>query len=99
MRLTRVDDDDSLLVHQKTNYNNRLACGVGSELLKKYSADYNVLTWQATQANFCEQLGVTPSKSVVFGLGGPDFSKYNRGGATNRLCFSKYLQSGILPND
>lgn len=99
MRLTRYDDDDSLLVHHKTNYNNRLACGVGSELLKKYSADYNVLTWQATQAKFCEQLGVMPSRSVVFGLGGSDFSKYNRGGATNRLCFSKYLQSGILPND
>jgi hypothetical protein len=99
MRLTRYDDDDSLLVHHKTNYNNRLACGVGLELLKKYSADYNVLTWQATQSKFCEQLGVTPSRSVIFGLGGEEFSKYNRGGVTNRLCFSKYLQSGILPND
>lgn len=99
MRLTRHDDDDSLLVHHKTNYNNRLACGVGLELLRKYSADYNVLTWQATQSKFCEQLGVLPSNSVVFGLGGDQFNKYNRGGATNRLCFSKYLQSGILPND
>jgi hypothetical protein len=99
MRLTRYDDDDSLLVHQKTNYNNRLACGVGLELIERYSADYNVETWSAAQAKFCEQLGVTPSKSVVFGLGGEAFSKYNRGGATNRLCFSKYLYSGILPND
>jgi hypothetical protein len=99
MRLTRYDDDDSLLVHQKTNYNNRLACGVGLELIKRYSADYNAVTWSAAQAKFCEQLGVAPSKSVVFGLGGEPFSKYNRGGATNRLCFSKYLYSGILPND
>jgi hypothetical protein len=99
MRLTRTDDDDSLLVHQKTNYNNRLACGVGLQLIERYSPDYNVETWSLTQAKFCEQLGVTPSKSVVFGLGGEDFSKYNRGGATNRLCFSKYLYSGTLPND
>jgi histidinol-phosphate/aromatic aminotransferase/cobyric acid decarboxylase-like protein len=99
MRLTRYDDDDSLLVHQITNYNNRLACGVGLELIERYSADYNVETWSAAQAKFCEQIGVTPSKSVVFGLGGEAFSKYNRGGTTNRLCFSKYLYSGILPND
>ena len=99
MRLTRTDDDDSLLVHNKTNYNNRLACAVGSVLLKTYTADYNVETWSATQLKFCQQLGVTPSKSVVFGLGGTDFVKYNRGGATNRLCFAKYLYSGILPSD
>ena len=99
MRLTRTDDDDSLLVHNKTNYNNRLACAVGVQLLKTCTADYNVNTWRKTQLKFCEQLGVVPSRSVVFGLGGPEFSKYNRGGKTNRLCFAKYLYSGTLPRD
>jgi len=99
MRLTRTDDDDSLLVHHKTNYNNRLACAVGSELLETYTADYNAETWRKTQLKFCEQLGVTASPSVIFGLGGSKFSKYNRGGDTNRLCFAKYLYSGILPSD
>ena len=99
MRLTRVDDDDSILVHHKTNYNNRFSCAVGLNFIEQYSPDYNVLTWQATQQKFCKQLGVAPSKSVIFGLGGEEFVKYNRGSKTNRLCFSKYLYSGTLPHD
>jgi hypothetical protein len=99
MRLTRTDDDDSLLVHNKTNYNNRLGAGVGLELLRRFTPDYNTQTWGSNQLWFCKQLGIRPSKSVIFGLAGPEYSKYNRGGTTNRLCFAKYLRSGNLPND
>jgi hypothetical protein len=99
MRLTRNDDDDTLLVHNKTNYNNRLGAGVGLALLQQYSPDYNVNTWKSTQEKFCLELGVAPSKSVIFGLGGEEFYKYNRGGTFNRLCFSKYLHQGQFPND
>jgi hypothetical protein len=99
MRLTRNDDDDTLLVHNKTNYNNRLGAGVGLALLQQYSPDYNVNTWKSTQEKFCLELGVAPSKSVIFGLGGEEFYKYNRGGTFNRLCFSKYLHQGRFPND
>lgn len=99
MRLTREDDDDTLMVHNKTNYNNRLGAGVGLDLLRRYSADYNWQTWRDFQEKFCRQLGVEPSRSVIFGLGGPEFLKYNRGGASNRLCFSRYLYQGYLPDD
>jgi hypothetical protein len=99
MRVSRVDDDDSLLVHQKIGYINRLACGLGIELLNRWGPDYNCEKWTNVQHQFCKRLNIMPSKSVVFGLGGDDFSKYNRGGATNRLCFSKYLYSGTLPHD
>lgn len=99
MRLTRKDDDDSLMVHNKTNYNNRLSAGVGLGLLKQYSADYNVEKWKSRQEIFCQELGAIPSRSVIFGLGGPEFLKYNRGGPSNRLCFSRYLYQGHLPDD
>jgi hypothetical protein len=99
MRLTRHDDDDSLMVHHKTNYNNRLGAGVGIKLLEQYSADHNVDTWQETQESFCKELGVRPSRSVIFGLGGEQFLKYNRGGSSNRLCFSRFLYQGRLPDD
>jgi len=99
MRLTRQDDDDSLMVHNKTNYNNRLGAGVGLALMQKYTADYNVETWKAQQEIFCQELGVMPSRSVIFGLGGSEFVKYNRGGSSNRLCFSRYLYQGRLPDD
>jgi UDP-N-acetyl-D-glucosamine dehydrogenase len=50
-------------------------------------------------SKFCDQLKVDCSNTVLFGLGGQSFSAYNRGGATNRLCFSKYLYDAKLPND
>lgn len=99
MRLTRHDDDDGLMVHNKTNYNNRLGAGVGIALMQKYTADYNVERWKSQQEIFCQDLGVIPSRSVIFGLGGTEFLKYNRGGPSNRLCFSRYLYQGQLPDD
>ena len=39
MRLTRTDDDDALLVMNKTDYVNRLSCFVGVELLENFSPD------------------------------------------------------------
>lgn len=99
MRLTRCDDDDTLIVHHKTNYTNRLGAAVGLGLISQYSADYNVESWKATQEKFCLELDVLPSRTVIFGLGGAKFLKYNRGRDTNRLCFSRYLYQGFIPDD
>jgi hypothetical protein len=97
MRLTRVDDDDSLLVHHKTNYTNWLGADLGLTLIKQYSADYNVSKWHSTQLAFCQELKIAPSNTVIFGLARDSFAQYNRGGSTNRLCFARYLSSGQLP--
>lgn len=99
MRLTRVDDDDSLLVHHKSCYVNRLGAGLGLELMSKWNADYNYDRWNLQQKIFCEQLGVQPSKTVIFGLGGSDWTQYNRGNDSNRLCFAKWFDKGVLPID
>ena len=99
MRLTREDDDDSLLVHHKTRYVNRFGAGLGLELLREWSADYNTERWESLQNKCCRELGVVPSKSVIFGIASNNFSEYNRGNSTNRLCFAKYFAQESLPND
>jgi hypothetical protein len=99
MRLSRIDSDDGLLVHKKTNYTNRLGAAVGILLMNHYSVDYNCNTWRDTQERFCQQLGIVPSKSVIFGIGDDRYSEYNRGGTGNRLCFAKWLEQGVLPDD
>jgi hypothetical protein len=99
MRLTRVDDDDAGFVLQKSGYVNRFACGLGDFLLANYSADYCYNQYVKTQTLFCDQLGVWPSPCVIFGIGGDTWQQYNRGTATNRLSFHKYLDQGILPNE
>lgn len=97
MRLTRADDDDSLLVNQKTNYTNRIGACLGLVLLQAYHADHNVMRWHTTQLEFCETLELTPSHTVIFGIDSGVRSEYNRGGINNRLCLARYLPSGNLP--
>lgn len=98
MRLSKIDNDDGLLIHTKINYNNRLSASVGYNLLRKYNADYNFITYRNTQLQFCQELDVMPSDSVIFATHNSRFNEYSRGGPTNRLCFSKYLYEGNLPN-
>ena len=96
MRCRREDNDDGLFIHQKTNYNNRLGAAVGIYLIERYSVDYNFEKYRAQQIEFCKQLEVVPSDSVIFGLGGESWKSYNRGTNTNRLCFSKWFNQKDL---
>lgn len=96
MRLTRVDDDDSLLVHHKTSYINRFGCGLGIELINQWGPDYNCEKWGQTQERLCKDLGITPSNTVIFGIDSGRYPQYNRGRDTNRLCLAKNLYQGTL---
>lgn len=98
IRFTRTDNDDPLFVYNKNKYVNRLSAAVGLEIINKYPSDYNFNTYRNMQLKFCRELGIDSTPTVVFGTSTTKFFEYNRGGDENRLCFSKYLQSGILPN-
>lgn len=95
MRLTKVDDDDTLFVYQKSFYNNRIGAKLGCEFLDKFKPDYIVNKYKKQQELFCEQLGIAPSKTVLFGIAQSNWQEYNRGGATNRLSLHKFLDKDI----
>jgi hypothetical protein len=98
MRLTRTDDDDALLVSNKTQYINRISAAVGLKVLNKYNADSIYKQYVETQNLFCTELGVKPSPCVIFGIDVDDaYPQYNRGAKSNRLCFAKYLDLKQLP--
>jgi hypothetical protein len=99
MRLTKDDDDDPLLVYNRNKYVNRVGAAVGFEILNRYSPDYNQNMYYEVQKVFCDKLGVTPSSCVFFANSTDKFLEYNRGTSSNRLCFSKYLKSGVLPKE
>jgi hypothetical protein len=99
MRLTRIDNDDGLLIHNKTNYNNRLGAAVGLDLINQFSVDWNVTHYYSQQTNLCEKLHIVPSNTVIFGISDGRYQQYNRGGTTNRLSLAKWLFSGELPSD
>lgn len=96
MRLTRIDDDDTMFVYNKISYNNRLGAALGLHFIDKFDVDYITNKYRATQLEFCKQLDVCPSNTVFFGLGTERWQEYNRGTETNRLSFHKFLHRGVL---
>jgi|688.fasta_scaffold105462_2 hypothetical protein len=100
IRFTRTDDSDSLLVYHKSQYVNRLGAAVGLALLATQSPDHEFEQWRARQLEFCQQMQLEPSNTVIFGIDCDHrYDQYNRGSVdTNRICFSRYFESGVLPN-
>jgi hypothetical protein len=91
MRLSKVDNDDSLFVVNKSKYTNRIGAFIGLNLVEKFSADYIPSTYTNTQSKICDHLKVKKSNTVLFGLGNKQWDEYNRGTTTNRLSFHKYI--------
>lgn len=92
MRLTKVDDDDSLLVLHKIGYTNRIGAALGVQLIEKFSPDYIVNKYQRQQIDMCDKLGIIPSNTVLFGIDTQNkYPEYNRGGPTNRLGLYKHF--------
>ena len=92
MRFTRIDDDDPLFVVNKIGYTNRLGPQIGLQLINKFSPDYIYIKYRDRQLEICKDLNVTPSRTVLFGIGGEQWAEYNRGTATNRLSFNKVYE-------
>ena len=96
MRLTRQDDDDALMVMNKTGYTNRLEIQVGLDLIRTWSVDFIPTQYKLAQEQLCQELEVEASNTVIFGIDSNNkFPEYNRGGQTNRLCFAKILDTKI----
>ena len=96
MRYTRVDDDDTMFVYHKINYNNKIGAALGLKYFNNFTPDYISQKYIDKQLNFCKTVGVNPSKTVLFGIDDKNmYSQYNRGGNTNRLSFHKQYIKGL----
>jgi hypothetical protein len=96
MRYTKEDNDDTMFVYHKINYNNKIGALIGLEYFKNFSADYIPQKYLDKQIEFCNTLGVEPSKTVLFGIDYlKQYNEYNRGGTSNRLSFHKQYIKGL----
>jgi hypothetical protein len=96
MRYTRVDDDDTMFVYHKINYNNKIGALLGLEYFKNFTPDYIPNKYVDKQTDFCNNIGVTPSKTVLFGVDNNNkYPQYNRGGTSNRLSFHRQYIKGL----
>jgi histidinol-phosphate/aromatic aminotransferase/cobyric acid decarboxylase-like protein len=93
MRMQKENLDDTLDAYEMNSYLNTHAVNVGHQLIKQYPADYSFNKYRQQQLSFCNMLDIKPSDSFIFGI--DQFNKhpeYNRGGPSNRFCFSKHFQ-------
>lgn len=96
MRYTKDDNDDTMFVYHKINYNNKIGALIGLEYFKTFTPDYIPQKYIDKQLNFCNNLDVQPSNTVLFGIDYKNvYNQYNRGGNTNRLSFHKQYIKGL----
>lgn len=92
MRLTKEDDDDTLLMLHKIEYTNRIGASLGIKLLELYTPDFIVNKYKQKQIDLCNTLGVDPSNTVLFGIDYKNkYPEYNRGGQSNRLGLHRHF--------
>lgn len=92
MRLQKEQYEDQLYVVNETNYNyiNVLSAFVGLHMMRTYPSDYMFARYRQSQLELCTKLDLVPSPCFVFGIDQKNqYPEYNRGGSTNRLCFSR----------
>lgn len=95
MRLMREDFDDGLDIYHKTGYQNRWGAALGNKLITNYGIDYNAICYEHWQKIKCKELNLQQSKTILFGLGGPEWKQYNRGGLYNRLFLGGFYESMV----
>mgnify|MGYP001211536006 FL=1 len=92
LRMQRTMFTDQLYVINEDNYNyiNLLSAHIGTKLMKTFDADFIHTKYKAKQAEMCAKYNLSISPCVYFGIDHQNnFPIYNRGGSSNRLCFSK----------
>tara|TARA_R100000027_G_scaffold31341_1_gene22981 strand:- start:352 stop:1260 length:909 start_codon:yes stop_codon:yes gene_type:complete len=96
MRMKKQNIDDGLDMTTASDWVNKLGIGIANSLIKEFDANYIFNKYKQKQTAMCNQLDVTPSKCVIFGIDHKDkYTEYNRGFETNRLCFSKHFEIGV----
>ena len=91
LRLQREDRDDGIDVFNSVDMHNRLSLRVASQLISHYSVDYNWDQYDAVYQKVCSEMNLEPTDCIMFGLGGEEYSQYNRGGHRNRVCISEVI--------
>lgn len=97
IRLTREKFDDTLIAYNQNSYINLYSVNIGHKFIKEFKNDWIYNRYRDKQSSLCDELGVVVSDCVIFGVDhNNQFSNYNRGGKTNRLCFSRLFDGRML---
>lgn len=92
IRLQKELYEDQIYVVNEHNYNyiNLFSAYLGQGLMQRFAPDHMFNKYRDRQLQTCQDMGLDPSPCYIFGIDRHNrYPQYNRGGATNRLCFSR----------
>jgi hypothetical protein len=92
IRLQKEKYEDQIYVVNEENYNyiNLCSAFIGTGMIKQFAPDYMFNKYRPDQVKICNQLDLDVSACYIFGIDHKNkFPRYNRGNASNRLCFSR----------
>lgn len=101
IRLQKEMYEDQIYVINEDlhDYINFLSLKLGLDMMNHFSADWLYNKYKDKQIEFCEELNLTPSSCVTLGIDYNNlYPEYNRGGSTNRLCFSRVWDGRMKRN-
>ena len=71
---------------------NIYSMSLAQHFMQNFDCDWITDHYRTKQLEVCADLSITPSDTVIFGHGGPDYDQYNRGiVGNNRVCISEFL--------
>lgn len=86
------DDIGAIAVQNKWEYLPLLSAKIGLELMGLFSPDYIFTRYRPMQLNVCNKLRLTPVNTVIFGLGGSEYSQYSMDGVVNRCGITSAIR-------
>lgn len=96
LRLRQNFYDDNLFAYNQNNYVNTFSVSIGDYFISKYDNNFVYKKYAVRQQELCNSLELLPSNCVIFGIDKNNkFQEYNRGGPTNRLCFSRIWDNRV----
>lgn len=91
IRLEREDNDDGIDVFNSVDMHNRIDLSIARSLIQTFPVDFNWKTYANTYNDICDDKKLRPTDCIMFGIGGDEYSEFNRGGDVNRVCISDLI--------
>jgi hypothetical protein len=96
IRMRRKFEDDTLTAYNLNSYVNQHSVNIGYHMINTFSNSWLIDKYKEKQKEISKELAVDVSPCVIFGIDrNSRFSAYNRGGNSNRLCFSRVWDGRI----
>lgn len=94
IRFTRQYNDDGISMINEVDMQNKFSMSLGNYYMKEFSADYMWNSYAERYYDVCNKFNLTPTDTVIFGIGGEKYHYCNRGiKNNNRVCISAELSN------